>query len=329
MSHDDTKNSRAFGFAKSSVFRFLRQLFVFSFQKHHSPRAVLRATLTRRCCLCLQCRTALFPSGRCDCGVDSEVACFEQSEEREKIVAAVWGDPTKRARLERFVERTSRRVTGASVGGFFAGIAMTLPTVGVGPAMALFGTLGCLAGGALATHRSRLGRFDPQGAQPLPSTEAVGMRAKLAGPHELVSPAGGHECLAYCLELRVFCAGQEQVVYRDAVTSGFTTTLGSGQELQVPRGLLRFAGLAPEILDVDNLELEAFLAEVDPLQASCEPLNPLHYDLVREEVLFAGDDVDLFGRFEPVALQEEPSLYRDSVHTQLRPTGMVEVRRVR
>lgn len=257
------------------------------------------------------------------------MACFEQADERAKIVAAVWGDLDRQAMLRRFVDRTSRRVTGASVGGFVVTMAATLPLVGVGPTMALFGTLGCLVGGAFATHRSRLGRFEPNGAVPLLQAKGAGLRAKLEGNHELISPAAGHSCLAYLLELRVFGGGLEQVVYRDAVTSGFSITLATGEQAEVPAGRLRFSGMAPEILDVDNLELAAYLSDVDPLADSKGSLNPLHYDLVREEVLFAGDEVDLYGKFEPVALSADPLLYRERVQTRLRPTGIVEVRRRR
>ncbi len=269
------------------------------------------------------------PSQACDCGPESAVACFDQSDERKKIVAAVWGDTDRQAMLQRFVNRTSRRVTSASVGGFVVTMVATIPIVGVGPTMALFGTLGCLVGGAFATHRSRLGRFDPAGAAPRLQASATGLRAKLEGSHELISPAAGHACLAYQLELRVFGGGREQVVYRDGVTSGFMITLATGEQAEVPAGRLRFSGMAPEILDVDNLELEAYLSDVDPLAEPSALLNPLHYDLVREEVLFAGDEVDLYGDFEPVPLSADPILYRERVRTRLRPTGMVEVRRRR
>jgi hypothetical protein len=269
------------------------------------------------------------PSDPCDCGAEPEVACFELAAERKKIVAAVWGDLDRQAMLQRFADRTPRRVTSASVGGFVATMAATLPIVGVGPTMALFGTLGCLVSGAYATHRSRLGRFGPSGAAPLAPARSVGMRARVEGEHVLISPAAGHQCLAYFLELRVFGAGREHVVYRDAVTSGFTTTLETGELAEVPAGRMRFSGIAPEILDVDNLELAAYLAEIDPLAEANGVLNPLHYDLVREEVLFAGDEVELFGNFEPVALSADPLLYRERVPTRLRPTGVVEVRRRR
>lgn len=283
--------------------------------------------MSRRCCLCLQCRTALMPQQACDCGAEPKVACFEQADERKKIVAAVWGDADRQARLKRFSDHTSRRVTTASVGGFAVTMAASLPIVGVGPTMALFGTLGCLIGGAYATHRSRLGRFAPSGALPLPPTRTLGLRAKVEGTHDLISPAAGHQCLAYFLELRVFGDGREHVVYRDAVTSGFVTTLASGEKVEVPAGRVRFSGIAPEILDVDNLELAAYLSEIDPLAEASGILDPLHYDLVREEVLFAGDEVELYGNFEPVSVGADASGYRDRVPTCLRPTGMVEVRR--
>lgn len=269
------------------------------------------------------------PQDPCDCGAEPAVACFEQPDERKKIVAAVWGDVDRQSNLKRFSDRTSRRVTMASVGGFVVTMAATLPIVGVGPTMALFGTLGCLVGGAYATHRSRLGRFEPIGAPPLTPAGSLGLRAKVEGAHDLISPAAGHQCLAYFLELRVFGGGREHVVYRDAVTSGFVTTLATGERAEVPAGRMRFAGIAPEILDVDNLELAAYLSEVDPLADTSGILNPLHYDLVREEVLFAGDDVELYGNFEPVSVAADPSGYRERVPTLLRPTGMVEVRRRR
>lgn len=269
------------------------------------------------------------PQDPCDCGAEPEVACFEQAEERKKIVAAVWGDVNRQAQLKRFSAHTSRRVTTASVGGFVVTIAATLPIVGVGPTMALFGTLGCLVGGAYASHRSRLGRFAPSGVSPLAPATTLGLRATVEGKHDLISPAAGHQCLAYFLELRLFGDGREHVVYRDAITSGFVTTLATGEQAEVPAGRLRFSGIAPEILDVDNLELAAYLAEIDPLAEVSGVLDPLHYDLVREEVLFAGDEVELYGNFEPASVGADPSGYRERVPTRLRPTGMVEVRRKR
>lgn len=285
--------------------------------------------MQQRCCLCLQCRTALFPGQPCDCAADAQVACFEEKTEREQIVSAVWGNEDTRTAALRVLDRARNRVAGASIGGLAAGIAISEGLWGFGPGVALAGVVGALASGAVARRYSGGGKLAPLGSREHEGTQGLGLRAEILGSHDLVSPATGHACLAYCIELRVLRGRGEWVMYRDAVTCGFVAKLGTGETIRVPQGRLHFAGLAPEILDVDNLELDAYLHAVDPHHADSDHFRPLHFNLVREEVLFAGDEVDLRGDFRPALVSQAEVPYREPVATYLQPQGIPEVRLLR
>lgn len=257
------------------------------------------------------------------------MACFEDKEEREKIVSAAWGSEDERMASVRVLDRARNRIAGASIGGLAAGIAVSEAFWGFGPGVVVTGVIGSLIGGTAVRHYGTSGELQPAGGPEAAPDPAPGLRVSLSGAHDLISPATGHACLAYCIELRVLQGRREWVMYRDAVTSGFVATLGTGEEIRVPAGRLRFAGQAPEILDVDNIELEAYLEGVDPQQAASDIFRPLHFNLVREEVLFTGDQVDLSGEFRPALAERDEALYRESLATYLQSEGIPEVRLLR
>ena len=284
----------------------------------------------RRCCLCLHCRTALVAGGGCDCEGAASVACFEVPEERAQIVEASWGDASDRREVERMTLTSQRRVLATSMGGFSLLGTVAYGVAGLGPGVLVWGMLGSLAGGMVARYKGIRDRPQPRGATLGPPKTDVSLRGKVLGKHQLLSPATAEECLAYSIELRVLSSEGERVMYRDAVTSGFAVELGTGEVVEITAGRVRFLGDARVILDVDNLELDAYLEDVDPLRDAAEELHPLHFNLVREEVLFAGDDVELGGHFERKSVPGESQvLYRDSVPSHLRPTAVPLVRRLR
>ncbi len=288
------------------------------------------AAVPRRCCLCIRCRTALFAGGTCDCDGAPVVACFEVAEERAAIVKACWGDASAREEIRRVELKGQRRILATSMGGFSLGGTVAYGLAGLGPGVLVWGMLSSLTGGILARHKGLRERKPPTGARPQSTIGDVSLRGTVVGDHDLVSPASAEACLAYSLELRVLAAGGERVMYRDAITSGFVAHLGSGESVEIPAGRLRFADESPELLDVDNLELEAYLEEVDPLRDLSEELHPLHFNLVREEVLFSGDAVELGGAFERTAdVRDSSWMYREAGASQLLISGVPVVRRLR
>ena len=243
---------------------------------------------------------------------------------------ACWGDVAEREQVRRTTQRGQRRVLATSMGSFSLGGTVAYGLVGLGPGVLVWGMLGSLTGGMLARYKGIRERKVPQGADVLPIVADVSLRGTVRGAHGLISPASAEACLAYSLELRVLAADGERVMYRDAITSGFVAELGTGEMVEIPPGRLRFADEAPELLDVDNLELEAYIDDIDPHRSPSEELYPLHFNLVREEVLFSGDDVEIGGVFERETLsQDAEALYRDAATSALRPIGVPVVRRLR
>ncbi len=258
------------------------------------------------------------------------MACFEVAAEREAIVEACWGSAADRELVRRSAQHAQRRVLATSMGSFSLGGTVAYGLAGLGPGVLLWGMLGSLTGGMLARHKGIRERKVPQGAKAAPMLAEVSLRGTVRGAHGLTSPASAESCLAYSLELRMLAGDGERVMYRDAITSGFTAELGTGELVAVPAGRLRFADEAPELLDVDNLELEAYIDDIDPLREPSEELYPLHFNLVREEVLFAGDEVELGGTFERKSDAQDASvLYREPAASHLRPAGIPVVRRLR
>ncbi|MBL4636455.1 MAG: hypothetical protein JKY56_21535 [Kofleriaceae bacterium] len=229
------------------------------------------------------------------------VACFEVEQGRSRILEASWivqNDQDSSAVAGHYARHQTWRKIGAHLKA-------------------------ALSGGS----PSLLSRI-PQGGITPDAHGNSGIRGVLSGTHALLSPAGGHECLAYSLELRMFWQGQELLMYRDAVTSGLRVSVPTGQELRIPAGRLRFSTVAPEIVDVDNLELEAYLDIVDPMRSTMPGGSPIRFNVVREEVLFAGDTVDVTGDFYLRANSSEFPSYRESPSTYLRCRGIAQLGRV-
>ncbi len=178
---------------------------------------------------------------------------------------------------------------------------------------------------ALGTENSEV---PPIGGEFVVGNCSESLRGTLKGEHGLYSPAQGHECLAYSLQLCLLWQGRELLMYQDTITSGLQLRLGSGEEIALPAGRLRFTGKAPEIVNVDNLELEAYLDSVDPLRET-EGLSPIRFNIVREEVLYAGDLVDLCGDFQLTPLTGHSLSYRTQARSRLCCNGIAQVGRVR
>ena len=272
---------------------------------------------------------AVAPGMVCLCEDQAEVACFENPMEREKIVSAVWGSRNERLLKRLRHERAAKHVAAHSLVGFVGGLGLALGFLPFSPLALAGGVAGSVSVGMVAGRRFSDFHLEPRAADCDIVSRGTGLRGTLQGEHQLVSPAGGHECLAYCVELRLIQNRREMLVYRDSVTSGFDAVLGTGEQVRVPPGPLHFESQAPEVVDVDNPELAAYLEDIDVNRPEGDDFDPLHYHLVREEVLFAGDKVDLTSAFHPVACGDSQQLYRESVPTFLAPEGVAQLRLVR
>jgi hypothetical protein len=286
----------------------------------------------RRTAICLACRTALFPGEACDADASHQVASLEESRGRERLVEAAWGPPDVRLGEARLALHAEHAVALLALFGFVAGLfALWLILPGLGPLHVLGAALSmALFWGGGNVLLARRGSDFPVGARPLlgdgradrgplalapspaPPVRHLGLRGTAAGEAALESPASGGECLAFAIELHFVGYWGDRVMYRDAVTCGFDVHLADGRIARVPPGRVRLVGSMRQVIDVDNLALERYLAGIDREHEPGRAFDPLRYNVVAEALLLLGDAVELLSRFEPeVNARAAPTIYRE------------------
>jgi hypothetical protein len=76
-------------------------------------------------------------------------------------------------------------------------------------------------------------------------------------------------------------------------------------------------------IDVDNISLDEHLRTILPGYRPESPFNPLYHNVVCEQLLLPGDQVELLGRFEPIPSRHaEATMYRDAPPSILAPRGV-------
>jgi len=188
------------------------------------------------------------------------------------------------------------------------------------------GTVGLHLG--LRTVRQTSRQF-PVGATNLLDAAKLNGCGEVIGESTLCSPATGTLCVAYAVELRLAGNGQDRVMYRDAVTSGFEIQLDDGSRARVPKGRIRLVGDMREAMDLDNPELESYLAEIDGRRRPDTPYDPFRYNVVYESLVLPGDRIELLSAFEPRVNAKAPStLYRKSMPSVLWPRTVPRIRQL-
>lgn len=286
--------------------------------------------------LCLQCRTALLEGEDCDQGLDHPVALMSDVYGREALIAAVWGPVRARQEHLRARYETERSLGGLAVMGASLGVvvsALLLPVGLTGMALAGFasGSM-CWTAGKMVKSKHQQQTY-PVGAEPLrfASGPRSTLRGRIAAGDVLVSPVTGMECAAYAMELRYQGPWGDRVMFRDAVCVGMTIVLDSGEIARIAPGRIRLRGLMHQEVDVNDRQVEQHLRALDPRHRD-EPFDPFRYNVAYEQVLFAGDHVELAGRFEPtIDTQARPRsaatpLYREPMATILESRGVPVLR---
>ena len=281
-------------------------------------------------CFCLDCRTALHGDDVCDASDDHRVVKLDQSGAHEELVAVAWGAASVRESERAMAQRSDQALvlltlfillTGL-VGVWLITSALTLPHI-IGVMVA---AMGVLFGGAFVLRRNR---SFPLGAQPLlPSGSARGC-GEVAGRARVCSPATATLCIAYGIELHLEGDGADRIMYRDGFTCGFEVDLDDGSLARVPPGRIRIVGELRQAMDLDNPELEAYLAEVDSRRAPDSPYDPFRYNVVYEAIILPGDRVELLSAFEPRLAANAPApLYRKSMPSVLWPNNVPRIRQI-
>lgn len=279
---------------------------------------------------CLDCRTALHNDDVCDGGDDHRVVSLARSGAHEALVTVTWGNAQSRELDQQRRRQLERAWDLGALGVFFATMLVAWLLTGVSfwflaaPFAALV---------AMAVVYSRLGgegrKQLPIGGVALLGDGSLYGRGEIDGEPTLRSPATGTACLAYALELHLEGSGEARAMYRDAVTCGFDIQLEDGSLARVPRGRIRFAGPMRQAIDVDNRELDSYLAELDERRAPDSDYDPFRYNVVYEAVLLPGDRIELLSPFEPRLSAAAPTtLYRNSMPSVLVPRTIPRIRQL-
>jgi hypothetical protein len=284
-----------------------------------------------RTSVCLVCRTVLGPGEPCDQGAGHQVVSLLEEPGRNSLVLATWGDRSARIEARRALDRRQQAGGIGAVAGLFAGVGISLALTGATEALPLaVGLVGSGIGWVVGQRRGGVPIF-PIGGAPIADARAPdgadgrlhGPRGEIEGGCDLSSPASGTECIAYALELRVEAGGGPRTILRDAVTTGFTVHLDGGGLAEVPPGRLRILGEMQQQVDVDNLLLDDHLRTILPGHRPESPFNPLYHNVVCEQLLLPGDQVELAGLFEPTPSRHaEATMYRDAPPSILAPRGI-------
>ena len=275
--------------------------------------------MPERTSICLACRTALLPDEACDTCQGQRTASLSSVTGRELLTQAAWGPPDVRLAEARLALHAEHAVALLALFGFVAGLfALWLLLPGLGPLHVLGAALSmALFWGGGNMLLARRGSTFPIGAPPLlaPGPAAavrVGLGGEALGEAALLAPGSGTECLAYALELHFVGYWGDRLMYRDAVTCGFDVLLDDGRLARVPPGRIRMLGPVRQVIDLDNLVLEEYLARVDRQHEPGRAFDPLRYNVVSELLLVAGERVELVSRFEPEPNSSAvPASYRD------------------
>lgn len=280
--------------------------------------------------ICLRCRVALLAGEPCDGDPAHPVVELASIEGREQLVSAVWGPLVTRHAQLRATARTERVAAAVGLGGMVVGIgAMELVMPGLSPVHALAGGVAMLA--SWASTRVLVRRVEdpyPIGGTPRPVIHTgSGPRGAASGACALTSPATATDCLAFCFELRHIGPHGNQLIYRDAVTSGFDVAIDAGGTARIPAGRIHIVAAARQVIDFDNRTVERYLCDIDRHHSLDASFDPLHYNVIYEQLVLPDDRVELVSGFEPVVESGAGETgYREPAPSHLAPCGVAAVR---
>jgi len=140
-----------------------------------------------------------------------------------------------------------------------------------------------------------------------------------------LAPFSGRRCLAFgVLFTHLTSVWRSAVTLRDAVAVEFDIELNDGSTVRVPGGRVRLSLRATETIRPRARALREYLAEVDPLHARSEGLQPYPFQRVGEVLVRPGQRVEIRGTFEPMpdpSVAERGLSYRAAPPTILVATG--------
>jgi hypothetical protein len=289
--------------------------------------------------ICLACRRIAQGAEACEDGHPAPIALLGDA--RGALVEAVWGPPAAQAATARQAWRAQQRVLAYGTGA--AGAALVTATgLGAGPLALLAAVGGGLVGALLARLRAAAAsqRY-PIGAADEPAARRIGAGRVVAAEGAL-APASGEVCAAWAIELRLEGSWGSRTMLRAGLSAGLELELDGGARVVIAPGGLRLHGPTgarlPQLADLENPALEAWLRAIDPARArGAEPCSPLPFNVVGEETLHVGDRVELAGVVEPLVITgadggdaggDGGGVYRVAPATALVTRGIPTLRRL-
>jgi len=274
--------------------------------------------------ICIECRTALPAGVPCPAG-PHRVEKLRDAGGREALLTEVWGPKSMRLRLREAMKVGAAGGTGVSVldgcsgcdlldlgsGEFWAVLAVAVVVIAV-----LWFALKLVRDLILRRrHRLHANGARRKGPQLGPATGRVGT---IISRDVARAPIGDRSCVAYALVVQE----RSTVMLRDAGSVGFEILLDTGEHVRVPAGTC--------VIDMTGAtratDLEAYLAELDPLRGSSDDLEPFPHDRAFARMLVPGDRVEVLGRLVPIADGTAGGGYREAAHTVLVPDTIPRLR---
>jgi hypothetical protein len=286
-------------------------------------------TETLQRAVCPRCRRVGRTEQTCDLD-GARLLDLEVDQDREELLAAIWGSPDQRELLEKqlgqALGRPGQRI--AVAGAFGALSAVVYSFVGSSASsIGLFawGCIGAIA--AAAFPKRRISTFVPAQATPLPSLPRYAA-GRLLSTASIGAPASAETCAAWAVELRYEGPWPVRHTLRIGASAGCEVELDGGERLRIPAGPLWIDGKLVQI-DAEPSAVDDMLDDLDPQRRANDHFPLFPYNVVLEQLLHHGDRVEVLGEIErvpdPTAADE---MYRDAAPSILRPRGVPVLRRL-
>lgn len=287
-----------------------------------------------RTALCLSCRTA-FASGRaCPVNPRHQVARLDRKDDRERLLTAIWGPPSARARAKQAAKAGGGGAAGGAVadgcgsascdaGALDPEALLVIAVVAIAFVILYF--VGSALLGLWRRYRSRL---IPNGAVTagLSAGHGRGRVGTVVARATAQAPLTYLSCVAFANVLsykRWFRA--RKVTLRDAATIGFDIELDSGERARIPAGLIALDTRAASPVNPTPQDVEEYLAGIDETRTrdASDDCDTAPFTEIRQVLIETGARVVVRGQLEPRPdVEAAPGDYREQAPTVLVPVGV-------
>lgn len=217
----------------------------------------------------------------------------------------MWGTADEREALQRSVAQPvrARRLRDALTGVATAAV-VAFAKGGDAMVTLIAGLLGAVVGFAFGPGVGRR-VLVPRDVAAMPSWPSVGI-GRIVGAREIVAPGTTTRCAAWLIELRYEGDWGSRTTLRAGATAGFDVELDSGERVRVPAGAVWLAGRLAQFDGYNAVATATPLIRfIDPHGAQ-SPWPLFSFNIIAEQVVYAGDRVEVLGEVEPRPIAADP-----------------------